>query len=45
VFDITGKPMRNWVLVQPAGVAGDDELEDWVRRALAYVGKLPRKEP
>ena len=23
-FDITGRPMKGWVLVQPEGVAGDD---------------------
>src|SRR5215212_9492123 len=32
-FDITGKPMRNWVLVEPEGVGGDDQLTGWVERA------------
>ncbi len=40
-FDITGRPMKGWVLVQPAGVADDDLLSDWVQRALTFVGTLP----
>jgi len=43
-FDITGKPMKGWVLVGPAGVEGDDQLSGWIRRAAKYVGKLPVKE-
>ncbi len=43
VFDITGKPMRNWVLVEPEGVEEDDQLNDWIQRATKFVGKLPGK--
>jgi TfoX/Sxy family transcriptional regulator of competence genes len=42
-FDVTGKPMRNWVLVTPEGIADDERLDDWVRRALAFVGAMPAK--
>jgi TfoX/Sxy family transcriptional regulator of competence genes len=42
-FDITGRPMRNWVLVEPQGVVEDDQLNDWIQRALKFVGKLPAK--
>jgi TfoX/Sxy family transcriptional regulator of competence genes len=42
-FDITGKPMRNWVVVEPEGVEDDDQLRDWVRRAEEFVGALPAK--
>jgi hypothetical protein len=42
-FDITGKPMRNWVAVEPDGVEDDDRLRDWVQRAEAFVGALPAK--
>ena len=41
-FDITGKPMRGWV-VGPGGVEEDGQLSDWVRRALEFVGTLPGK--
>lgn len=43
VFDITGKPMKNWILVEPEGVDDDDQLKDWIRRAAKFVGKLPAK--
>jgi predicted kinase len=42
-FDITGRPMRNWVAVEPEGVENDDQLHDWVQRALKFVTKLPAK--
>ena len=42
-FDITGKPMKGWVLVQPEGVDDDDQLKDWIRRAEEFVGTLPVK--
>ena len=42
-FDITGKPMRNWVLVEPEGVEGDDQLKEWIERATKFVRTLPRK--
>jgi hypothetical protein len=43
VFDITGRPMRNWVLVEPGGVEDDAQLKGWVQRAVKFVGKLPGK--
>ena len=27
-FDITGRPMKGWVLVEPEGVEDDDQLKD-----------------
>jgi len=44
VFDITGKPMKNWILVEPEGVVEDEQLKDWIQRAVKFVGKLPGKE-
>ena len=41
-FDITGRPMRGWVLV--AGEALDDGvLDGWIARAGAFVATLPPK--
>jgi hypothetical protein len=40
VFDITGKPMKGWVMVAPAGAAGDGALRDWLRQAAAFVTRL-----
>jgi hypothetical protein len=42
-FDITGRPMKGWVVVGPEGVRGDDQLTDWIQRAVKFVGKLPAK--
>src|SRR5258708_3869302 len=35
-FDITGKPMKGWVLVEPQGVVDDDQLNEWIQRALKF---------
>jgi hypothetical protein len=43
-FDITGRPMRNWVLVGPEGVQDDEQLSAWIGRAVRFVGALPAKE-
>jgi TfoX/Sxy family transcriptional regulator of competence genes len=42
-FNITGKPMKGWVLVEPQGVVDDEQLNEWIQRALKFVGKLPAK--
>ena len=42
-FDITGRAMRNWVAVEPEGVVEDEQLKDWIQRAVKFVGKLPGK--
>ena len=42
-FDITGKPMKRWAMVTPEGVQDDDQLKDWIQRAVKFVGKLPVK--
>ena len=41
-FDMTGRPMRGWVLVARDGLT-DEELERWIARARGYVGTLPPK--
>ena len=42
-FDITGRAMRNWVAVEPERVEDDDQLADWIERAIKFVKSLPRK--
>jgi TfoX/Sxy family transcriptional regulator of competence genes len=42
-FDITGRPMKGWVLVEPQGVEGDDQLTGWIERAVKFVRALPTK--
>ena len=43
VFDITGKSMAGWVMVEPGGTATDAAVTAWVRRAVAFVKTLPAK--
>jgi TfoX/Sxy family transcriptional regulator of competence genes len=42
-FDITGRPMKGWVLVGPEGLRGDDQLAGWIERAVKFVRALPAK--
>jgi hypothetical protein len=42
-FDITGKPMKGWVLVEPEGIVDDDQLAAWIARASEFVRSLPAK--
>src|SRR4051794_4961190 len=42
-FDITGRPMKKWVAVEPEGVEDDEKLHDWIQRALKFVTTLPAK--
>ena len=42
-FDMTGRPMRNWVLVGPPRIAADDELAAWTDRGVSFARSLPPK--
>ena len=42
-MDITGKVMRGWARIEPAGIDSDEDLKFWVRRAASFVAKLPAK--
>jgi hypothetical protein len=41
-FDITGRPMRGWVMVEPPGVQGA-ALDRWLGLAESYAASLPAK--
>ena len=43
VMDITGRPMRGWVLVGPTGLESPDSLTEWVERGAAFAATLPAK--
>src|ERR1700761_9417131 len=32
-FNITGKPMKGWVMVEQEGVEDDNQLIEWIERA------------
>jgi TfoX/Sxy family transcriptional regulator of competence genes len=36
-FDLTGRPMTGWLLVDPDGHAEDEDLRRWVDRGLAHA--------
>ena len=38
-----GRAMNGWLRVTAAAVAGDDDLERWVRRSVGYARSLPPK--
>ena len=42
-FDITGRSMKGWVMVEPEGTDEDDDLKDWIQRAVRFVRTLPAK--
>ena len=44
VFDMTGRPMAGWVMVEPKGCATESELKAWVEQGLAFARSLPAKE-
>lgn len=42
-FDITGRPMKGWVMVEGEGFPTDDRLEAWLNQAGDFVRTLPPK--
>ena len=36
-FDITGRVMKGWALVEPDGIKSDEDLSAWVRRAAKFA--------
>jgi TfoX/Sxy family transcriptional regulator of competence genes len=43
-MDFTGRPMKNMIFVQPAGLHGP-ELERWITAAADHARTLPPKQP
>lgn len=42
-FDITGRPMKGWVLVDHEGMENDEQFESWINEAITFVSTLPAK--
>ena len=42
-FDMTGRPMKGWILVAAEGVAGERDLAAWVARGVDFARALPAK--
>jgi TfoX/Sxy family transcriptional regulator of competence genes len=43
VFDLTGRPMKAWVLVAAEAVARKSSLDAWVRQGVEFARSLPKK--
>lgn len=43
VMDLTGRPMKGWLMIAPAGWDTEDDLKTWVSHALDFVKTIPRK--
>jgi TfoX/Sxy family transcriptional regulator of competence genes len=42
-FDMTGRPMKGWVMVSANGYESDDALKDWVQQGVEFALTLPPK--
>ena len=42
-FDMTGKPMKGWVMVTPEGCAAQESLAEWVLQGMEFAMCLPAK--
>jgi hypothetical protein len=42
-MDITGRPMKGWVMVPPTGYGGEDPLSAWISRGVAFARNLARQ--
>lgn len=42
-FDITGRPMKGWVMVSKEGFEDDEILREWLNKAREFVETLPPK--
>lgn len=42
-FDMQGRPMRGWIVVESDAVAEDVALASWIDRGMKHAGSLPPK--
>lgn len=42
-FDVTGKPMKGMIWVEPAALRSSSQLKNWVEKGLIYIRSLPPK--
>jgi TfoX/Sxy family transcriptional regulator of competence genes len=43
-FDMTGRPMKGWVMVAKGGTDTDEKLEAWLNKAKDFAQNLPPKK-
>jgi hypothetical protein len=42
-FDVTGRPMKGWLVVDAEGLDTDVQLAEWIELARSFVATLPAK--
>lgn len=42
-FDLTGKPMKGWLLVGAEGIKTSRQLSAWIREGVEFASTLPPK--
>lgn len=42
-FDITGRPMKGWIMIALDGIDADSQLDHWIQSSLNFVTTLPLK--
>jgi TfoX/Sxy family transcriptional regulator of competence genes len=42
-FDLTGKPMKGWLLIEAEGVKTEKQLSAWVKEGVEFASSLPPK--
>jgi len=42
-FDLTGKPMKGWLLVEPDGCKTEKQLSTWIKEGIEFASSLPAK--
>jgi TfoX/Sxy family transcriptional regulator of competence genes len=43
IFDMTGRPMKGWILVSSGGYKSDKSLQGWIEKGITFAQSLPRK--
>jgi len=42
-MDLTGRPMKGWVIVEPDGIDSDQQLTRWIDLSMTFARTLPAK--
>jgi len=42
-FDMTGRPMKGWLVVEGDGIKTDQQLNTWIKEGIEFALTLPPK--
>ncbi|MDD5371469.1 MAG: TfoX/Sxy family protein, partial [Anaerolineaceae bacterium] len=42
-FDMTGRPMSGWIVVDPPGYRTQEDLRAWLQKGIGFALSLPQK--